>query len=251
MIRADDLPEAADQRARRTAAVEILLLGLILAVAVALPPLLEPIAGSLSSYTRLLGPSLWLLLAGGLWLWRRPIFVSLVRGGRRRAIYVAALCTVVIVLILALALLWPRDGTTRLTGGDLIKCAAFVTLIPAAEELFFRGLLLDHLQRRLGAPVAVLLTSAVFALMHLPQGTFVVMALLSGLLCGVTVLTRSLLWAVVLHSGWNALVLVPTITERAAERLLFAAVAAGLLGAATAWGVLSRRRPERTGGRGS
>ena len=72
-------------------------------------------------------------------------------------------------LLVGLALL-PHAGSVP----SLAPAAAFApwvavtVLVATAEELALRGALFDHLDRNLGAMAAVLATSIVFALMHVP-----------------------------------------------------------------------------------
>jgi len=191
-------------------------------------------------YRAELVPSLWLLGTGALWLRWRPIAVELVRGGRRTG-GPALLCGVLALGLLAASAWWPvRSGHSV---APLLQSLCLVLLVPTAEELFFRGLLLDQLRRGFGLPVAVVGVSALFGLLHAPQGAFWPMAVLSMVLCAVTGLTASVLWAAVLHVAWNAasvLVREPSPSHR----WVLAAVAGGLLVGASAWGRHSRSRPE-------
>ncbi len=78
----------------------------------------------------------------------------------------------------------------------------------AAEEAVFRGYPFQLLARAAGAPVAVLLSSAVFAWAHGHNpnvGTFALINIfLAGVLLAVAFLvTRSLWFATAIHLGWN------------------------------------------------
>lgn len=87
-----------------------------------------------------------------------------------------------------------------------------VLLVPAVEELVFRGLLLRGIERRLGVAWAVILSAAVFALFHYTgRATLPVLPALFvvGIALGlVTVRTGRLGAAMVLHAGFN---LVPAV----------------------------------------
>jgi hypothetical protein len=79
---------------------------------------------------------------------------------------------------------------------------------PIAEELFFRGLLLRSVERRFGVPVAVVASTAVFALGHL-QGIQLPALLLFGAVAGLlTVRAGRLGPAIACHMGFNAWTLV-------------------------------------------
>ncbi len=93
--------------------------------------------------------------------------------------------------------------------GDWILLTIVVAVMaPLVEELFFRGFLLGALRRIATPAVAVVLSSAAFALVHfLPilfPGTF-----LLGLVAGaVTIRTGRLAPAIAMHLGFNATTLV-------------------------------------------
>ena len=88
--------------------------------------------------------------------------------------------------------------------GPWLKAAIFVTVAivaPIVEETFFRGMLLTVLRRKLGVVGAVVVTSAVFALIHpqLPAGFLPLFVLACGL-GAMTVIRGSLIPAIVAHS---------------------------------------------------
>jgi membrane protease YdiL (CAAX protease family) len=97
----------------------------------------------------------------------------------------------------------------------LILVMVAVVCAPFVEELFFRGLLLRSLQRRVGTGGAVVLSSVFFGLAH-PQpldagGTVIVMAGLTALalvLALLAVRTGRLGASIVAHSGFNVISLV-------------------------------------------
>ena len=88
------------------------------------------------------------------------------------------------------------------TGGPALWIATLV-LSPAFEELLYRERLLPALRIRIGAPLAVVATSALFALPHLEPwnvlGTFLV-----GLMLGTAYLaTEAVSLCIALHAGLN------------------------------------------------
>jgi membrane protease YdiL (CAAX protease family) len=191
-VTADRQPDAAR---RRTQLVELSALAAILfgyLVGLALP----------RGWPLLILPSLELLLGGWLfWRWRRPAWR--LAGAGRHALVVGGVTAALSAGLLAVAALLPWRATVG--QASLIEAGALVLLVPLAEELYFRGLLFGHLVQTVGRLVAALLSSALFGLLHLPQGTAPVMAGLSALLCLAVLLSGgSLLWAVGLHSSWNA-----------------------------------------------
>lgn len=107
----------------------------------------------------------------------------------------------------------PVLAQTYLEGGIAILLAWSVSLIlvaPLSEELICRGFILPALSRKLGVAPAVILSAALFLLVHLPQidGYWVAAAGIfsMGIVAGVMrVRTGSLFGAVAVHAGYNAI----------------------------------------------
>jgi len=81
---------------------------------------------------------------------------------------------------------------------------------PIVEEVVYRGVLYSAFQRTLGVPVAVLLVTILFALVHVPQyypsySTIFLICLLSLVLTLVRVYTKNLLPCIALHMVFNGL----------------------------------------------
>lgn len=90
-------------------------------------------------------------------------------------------------------------------------------LAPVMEEALMRGLILHGLIPAYGAAVALLVSSALFALLH-----FNMVQTLSAFLCGVALgllylQTGSVGCCVIAHCGYNVLSYVKMISERSAE----------------------------------
>lgn len=86
-----------------------------------------------------------------------------------------------------------------------------VGAVPVAEELVFRGVLLDALRERVGPGVAVVGSSVLFGLMHVELALVVATGLLGGVL-GVLRLRSDSIWpAVVLHAANNGLALLAIV----------------------------------------
>jgi membrane protease YdiL (CAAX protease family) len=106
----------------------------------------------------------------------------------------------------------PAQGLTRViersgTEGRVLLGLCVVLVAPPVEELLFRGALLRSLQRRWSAAVAVFVSAAIFAGLHLldPGARFVLPALLLlGLVSGYQAVKRGdLARSVLLHAGFN------------------------------------------------
>ncbi len=186
-------------------------------------------------------PSLWLLGWTAL-LWRigGPWELRLGRGGRRVG-WMLGLLILAAVLLPLFAWWWPRGGGSVSTQ-RLLHGLALQALVPVAEELFFRGVLLADLRRRWGGWGATLLVTAVFAAMHAPMGQQLPMALLSLALCGVTLTSGSVLWAVGLHVAWNSLAVLKVLPP-GSGRLPTLTIGLLILVAVGAWGYRSRAEP--------
>ena len=183
-------------------------------------------------------PSLWLLGWTAL-LWRlgRPWSLSLHRGGRRTRWLLGAMALAAALLLL-FAWGWPR-GTGALSTDRFLRGLALQALVPMAEELFFRGVLLADLRRRWGGYGATLLVTTIFAAMHAPMGQHLPMAVLSLLLCAMTLRSGSVLWAVGLHVAWNSLAVLKLLPP-GSSRLPNLLAGLALLAAIAAWGYARR-----------
>ena len=76
------------------------------------------------------------------------------------------------------------------------------------EEVFFRGYLLTSLTRRNKEWVAIIVSSVVFSIFHLPNAGFNVIAFINitlfGVFAAVFMLKRGSIWAVsAIHTVWN------------------------------------------------
>jgi uncharacterized protein len=82
----------------------------------------------------------------------------------------------------------------------------------SSEELLFRGWLMSAVARRINLPVAVLLTSALFTLLHFSRGQFWVVTLgtfMFSLFACCWAIKANNIWGVMgWHSGWNWLLAV-------------------------------------------
>lgn len=88
-----------------------------------------------------------------------------------------------------------------------------VVAAPVAEELLFRGMLFGMLRRHAGAAAALILSSAVFAVMH-RQPAVMIDAFAAGMaLCYIYLRTRSIYACIVLHVLNNALAMSMQILE--------------------------------------
>ncbi|MCG2661275.1 MAG: CPBP family intramembrane metalloprotease [Kiritimatiellae bacterium] len=76
---------------------------------------------------------------------------------------------------------------------------------PAAEEILFRGILLPLLMKRLGAGPAVILSSALFALIHLHVPSFFPLFVLATGLALAYIYTGSLWVPIMMHALFNGM----------------------------------------------
>ena len=136
--------------------------------------------------------------------WRFPAaWLKFLLGGMMLAILIQALS-----VKLPIPRQMPIDQYFQSTSGAWMM-AGFGTLVaPFCEELFFRGLLFPLLLRRVGMFIAVLITAALFALIHAAQLAHA-WAAVSMLFAVGVVLTlvraraHSLAASVLVHAGYN------------------------------------------------
>jgi membrane protease YdiL (CAAX protease family) len=97
-----------------------------------------------------------------------------------------------------------EDGALALIGYVGITCL----IAPLAEEMFFRGLLFPMLRARIGVAWGVVLTGALFSLVHAvgsPAEALIVLFVLGAGLCLLYLRTGSLLPCIGLHALNNAI----------------------------------------------
>lgn len=82
-----------------------------------------------------------------------------------------------------------------------------IIIAPAAEELFFRGLLFQASCHRMRFASAALLTSAVFTVVHINHLHVVSTLMFSMCLCYILKITHSLTLCIAAHSGFNLVAL--------------------------------------------
>ena len=109
-----------------------------------------------------------------------------------------------------------------------------VGLAPLFEELLYRERLLTALRARVGAPLALLLSSALFAVAHLEPWSVLTTFCVGFVLGGVFLATRRAPLCIAYHAGLNAAVLVCGLPplRAALEPPLAAFAGAALLGLA-------------------
>jgi membrane protease YdiL (CAAX protease family) len=101
-----------------------------------------------------------------------------------------------------------------------VYIVAFVATFtaPVVEEVIYRGILFSAFQRAIGVPIAFILVTFLFALVHVPQyypsySTIFLLALLSVTLTAIRVRSGNLLPCIVLHTLFNGLQSVLLIAE--------------------------------------
>ncbi len=200
----------------------------VLAGGLTLAQVLTRWSGPLGSWARWVLPSLALIGAVSLWFRLRadpstqgePRWwgsFSSAAGGPPRGRWVGAvLVGLLTASFIAAGFWWPAEQTLGVPP-SAVELGALVLLVPIAEEVFFRGGLLQSLRALLGATGATLVVSLSFGLLHYDQGQQWTMLVASLVLCALTLHARTLLWAILLHGTWNALTTVvrmPPTTER-------------------------------------
>lgn len=92
----------------------------------------------------------------------------------------------------------------------LLTFISICIMTPISEELFFRGYLLDSINRMHGQWPAILISAVIFGLVHLDPFT-IGMATIGGIIYGwIRIRTGSLLPGIAAHAMWNTMALVVT-----------------------------------------
>jgi uncharacterized protein len=135
---------------------------------------------------------------------RVPIYL------RGYAIGAASMLAIVGVTWLAGGYSATGPGTAWASPRELLVIAMLLlglALQSSVEELLFRGWLLGTLSRKVNVPIAVLVSSALFALLHFSRGQtwldWVAVFLFAFFCCAWTLRSGNTLGAMGWHSGWN------------------------------------------------
>jgi membrane protease YdiL (CAAX protease family) len=99
-------------------------------------------------------------------------------------------------------------------GDPTVVLVAFIIVAPAAEELFFRGVVYNAWLRERGPRVALYGSAALFALIHTSLFAVVPIFALGVALALVYRRTGSLLAAMAMHAGFNAISVGITLLDR-------------------------------------
>ncbi len=217
---------------------EIAALGGILAGYLAILHLLPaPRAEGSLPWLRLILPNVWLLGTSVVFARFRPVDLRWVRPGRRWRVGAVAVAAAAALVLLAAAL-WPAPAVGS-RPAPMGATLLLVLAVPVAEEVYFRGVLLSQVRRLTGPVGAVIAVSALFAVLHLPSGAVGPMFVVSLVLCSVTLVSGSVLWAVLLHLGWNALAVTVTLAP-GTDRWTLSFIAVMVMGIAATTAVWRR-----------
>ncbi|MEX0668353.1 MAG: type II CAAX endopeptidase family protein [Candidatus Saccharimonadales bacterium] len=85
----------------------------------------------------------------------------------------------------------------------ILAFLALVVIAPISEETIFRGFLLPAFTKSIGVIWAVIMTSALFGLLHPPIGAMIVISLFAVFLALAYIRLNSIWPAIILHSGKN------------------------------------------------
>jgi membrane protease YdiL (CAAX protease family) len=170
--------------------------------------------------------SLVLLTLSGWHKWRFGVTVRFFPPHRERSALPWVL-SMACVALLAVAAWMPLQPWSPASPSPLYSLHLLL-LVPLSEELYFRGLLLDHLRRGFTSVQAVLLCTLLFASLHTPLTAALVAGILSVVACGLVLKMRSLACALQVHVAWNSLVEIGGIGDPS-SRWLLAIIASGIV----------------------
>ena len=121
------------------------------------------------------------------------------RSNRRTLPLVISIVLVTILMLVACTPIRSRQGPSP------VEALHMLILVPLSEELYFRGLLFEHLRRGFTAIRATLLCSLLFAILHYPFTATLSAGCLSLIACALVLKTGSLACTLQLHIAWNTL----------------------------------------------
>lgn len=106
----------------------------------------------------------------------------------------------------------PLEDLLRDPSALLLVAAFGITVFPAVEEILFRGFFFAIMERIHGTLVAVVITSTVFSIVHGPQygwqwQSLTLLFCVGSVFATVRVKTRSVVPVILVHSGYNATLL--------------------------------------------
>lgn len=141
---------------------------------------------------------------------RAPIELSSTRMGRELGAGVGLGTLLFLSTIAILAALGCYQFTASGNWGDMVKPFAEMAFVALIEEILFRGILFRLLQRALNTWGALVLSSILFALAHLPNAGITLLAVgitaAAGMMLAAAYLATGRLWlGVGLHFAWNYL----------------------------------------------
>jgi membrane protease YdiL (CAAX protease family) len=189
-------------------------------------------------------PSSLLLLVLCLWHWKRfRIGLRLFRPETRRRVFPLVFSAVLVSMLLLFANvpLSPKVGYAS----SYLRLLHLIVIVPLSEELYFRGLLLEHLRRGFSAVHAVVLCTLLFGLLHLPVGAGLLAGGLSLVACILVLRNGSLVHAFQLHVAWNAVTQISRMSVPS-TRWLWAATASVMIAALAAGSYTGRSTRDST-----
>ena len=105
-------------------------------------------------------------------------------------------------------IVWSTEPKELFSNG--LNIIMFVLLGPIVEEILFRGFLLNRWWKKYGAEKAIVLSSIMFALMHVEVIGGIVFGLV---LARIYVKTKSLIGPIIVHTANNVIVMVLELTD--------------------------------------
>ncbi len=135
------------------------------------------------------------------------------------------------------------EGMETLLGGSFVVVLITVAVVaPFVEELVFRGALLRALQNALNTPLAVVISSLLFALAHVGPIQMTYAFLIGLILCLVRLMSGSLWCTVAMHVAFNAANYLP-FEEALYGRTVFLAVFVVLFAASCTLACVRKKHP--------
>ncbi len=84
-----------------------------------------------------------------------------------------------------------------------------ILIVPIIEELIFRGLIFTRFLKEFNINAAILISSTLFGLIHLPDISQSIFTFVGGVIsCLILIRTKSIIYSITFHIVWNGLIFI-------------------------------------------
>ena len=235
------LDSEADSRARYEF-TEMLFLGGIIIVKILFWLLFRYVSNPVLRVVTGFTPDLLLIGLMIFWMRKRGIGYGYFRYSRWR-IWLLLLQLIILFALFSMFFLFREWESLYYPVSIAILTAISAAIIgPLAEELLYRGLIFEHLRRNFGTLIAIVITSLIFGIAHIPQHTFWHTFGASIFMCLSVVAFKNLLFPISLHILKNTEYVAQVAYPALAGPIIIISIV--IVAALTIIGIVKREHPE-------